>query len=121
VALVSSSILAGLFDAALPVHLKRDFGFNSAATGGMFAARCVPEIILAPFAGWIVNRHGTKVGAVIGLIPLCPALFLLSAPKGPAIPSQIGMLISILFLNGFVDLILLLTIVARPPCSVLPQ
>jgi hypothetical protein len=46
----------GPFDAVLPLHLKRIFDFTSLASGAMFAALAVPEMILGPIAGWIVDN-----------------------------------------------------------------
>lgn len=99
-AFVVSTILTGPFDAVLPLHLKEIFNFNALTSGAMFAAVAIPEMILGPVAGWIVDHYGSKRAALIGFVALCPALFLLIIPTGPATPVQIISLIVILLLNG---------------------
>lgn len=100
-ALIISSTLAGPFDAVLPLHLKRIFDFTALTSGAMFVAVAIPEIILGPVAGWIVDHYGSKRAALIGFVALCPALCLLVVPTGPATPIQISSLAFILFLNGY--------------------
>lgn len=103
-ALISCSILAGQFDAVLPLHLKRIFDFTALTSGAMFAALAVPEMILGPVAGWIVDNYGSKLAALIGFVTLCPGLFLLVIPTGPATASQIGSLVAILLFVGYIML-----------------
>lgn len=98
---VCASIFSGPFDAVLPLHLKRIFNFTAMTSGAVFAALAVPEIVLGPVAGWIVDHYGSKVTAFIGFTLLCPALFLLVIPTGPATAIQIIILVAILFFNGY--------------------
>jgi len=93
--------MTGPFDAVLPLHLKDIFGFNALTSGAAFASLAVPEIVLGPVAGWVVDRYGSKLSALIGFLPLCPLLFLLVIPQAPASPMQIFMLILLLLLNGY--------------------
>jgi len=67
----------------------------------MFAALSLPEMILGPVTGWLVDRAGSKIVALIGFIALCPALFLLVIPTGPATSRQIAALVGILIYNGY--------------------
>ena len=92
--------MSGPFDAVLPLHLKRIFDFNSLTSGAMFAALAIPETVLGPIAGWMVDNYGSKLAALIGFAFLCPSLFLLASPTGPATPSQIIMFVGILIING---------------------
>jgi len=92
--------MCGPFDAVLPLHLKRIFDFTALTSGAMFAALAVPEMVLGPIAGWTVDRYGSKLAALIGFVFLCPGLFLLVIPTGPATPAQIVMLVGILIING---------------------
>ena len=101
ISFVVSTILAGPFDAVLPLHLKQIFNFNALTSGAMFAAVSLPEMTLGPVAGWVVDRYGTKRAALIGYASLCPALFLLILPTGPATPTQIISLVAILSFNGY--------------------
>jgi len=97
---MSSTIFAGPFDAVLPLHLKRIFDFTSLTSGAMFTAVALPEVVFGPIAGWIVDRYGSKLTALIGYLLVCLGLFLLVIPTGPASPSQIIILIAILVFNG---------------------
>ena len=69
----------------------------------MFAALAVPQMILSPVSGWFVDRVGSKLVAVIGFITLCPALFLLAIPTGPATLGQISSLVAVLMFNGYIS------------------
>jgi MFS family permease len=93
--------MSGPFDAVMPLHLKRIFDFTALTSGAMFAALAVPEIILGPIAGWMVDKYGSKLAALIGFVFLCPSLFLLVIPTGPATPTQIVMFVGILIINGY--------------------
>ena len=66
----------------------------------MFAAIYVPEMVLGPVAGWLVDRVGPKLVASIGFVTLCPGLLLLALPTGPATTTQVVSLVIILLLNG---------------------
>lgn len=83
----------------------------------MFAALAVPEMILGPVAGWIVDHYGSKLAALIGFISLCPAMFLLVIPTGPATSTQIIILVAILLFNGYPRIVRELTVVVQLPCS----
>lgn len=99
-AFISSTILSGPFDAVLPLHLKQMFNFTALTSGAMFAALAIPEMALGPAAGWIVDHYGPKFTAIIGFASLCPALFLLVIPTGPASTTQVTILTAILLFNG---------------------
>jgi MFS family permease len=99
-AFTSSTIFTGPFDAVLPLHLKHIFSFTALTSGAIFATLAVPEMILGPVSGWLVDRYGSKLVALIGFLTLCPGLFLLTIPTGPATTTQILSLIAILTFNG---------------------
>ena len=101
IAFTSSAILAGPFDAVLPLHLKEIFDFTALTSGAMFAALAVPEMILGPVAGWIVDHYGSKLAALIGFVTLCPGMFLLVLPHGPPTAPQITSLVFILLFIGY--------------------
>ena len=100
-ALIQSAILGGPFDAVLPLHLKKIFDFTPLTIGAMFAALAIPEVVLGPVAGWIVDNYGSKLAGLIGFIPLCPAMFLLILPTGPATLNQISLFVGLLLLAGY--------------------
>jgi MFS family permease len=70
-------------------------------TGVMFAALALPEMILGPISGWLVDRTGSKLVTLIGFTLLCLALFSFVIPVGPATPKQIAILVSVLIFNGY--------------------
>jgi len=99
--IIQSAVLSGPFDAVMPLHLNRIFGFDALQIGTMFAALAVPEIILGPVAGWIVDNYGSKLAGLIGFISLCPSMCLLVLPAGPATSAQIGLFVGLLLLAGY--------------------
>lgn len=99
-AFVVSVVFSGPIDAVLPLHLKETFDFNALTSGAAFIALALPEVVLGPVSGLIVDRYGPRLAALIGYITLCPSLFLFILPTGPASPSQIALLIAVLTFNG---------------------
>jgi MFS family permease len=100
-AFISACIFSGPYDTTLPLHLKEIFDFNASTSGAMFAAVAVPEMLLGPLAGWLVDRVGPKIVAFFGFLTLAPGIFLMSIPAGPATPTQIISFIGVLILNGY--------------------
>ena len=99
-ALVVSIVFSGPLDAVLPLHLKEIFDFNSMTSGAAFIALSVPEMVVGPLSGLIVDRYGPRLAALIGFISLCPSMLLFTLPTGPTSPSQVFLLIAVLVFNG---------------------
>lgn len=72
--------LLGLFDATIPTEAQSQFGFNSQQSGLLFIALDITYLLLGPFAGWAVDRFGSKPVAVLGFGYLVPVLILLRLP-----------------------------------------
>ena len=79
------ALIIGTYDATLTTEAAARFGFSSLDTGILFLALGLPNLTLAAPAGWIVDRYGTKVVAVVGFGVLAPCLALLRLP-GESLP-----------------------------------
>jgi nitrate/nitrite transporter NarK len=99
--IIQSAVLSGPFDAVMPLHLNKIFGFDALEIGAMFAALAVPEVILGPVAGWIVDNYGSKLAGLIGFTLLCPGMCLLVLPRGPASTGHIGLFVGLLLVAGY--------------------
>lgn len=71
------AILLATFDATIPTIALELYGFDSQKSGLLFIALAVPNLLLGPIAGWLVDRYGPKPAAVIGYGYLVPILILL--------------------------------------------
>lgn len=69
--------LLATFDATIPTTAMELFGFDSLKSGLLFIALIVPSLLLGPISGWVVDRYGPKIMAVIGYCILVPVLILL--------------------------------------------
>jgi nitrate/nitrite transporter NarK len=98
--IIQSAVLSGPFDAVMPLHLNKIFGFDALEIGAMFAALAVPEVILGPVGGWIVDNYGSKLAGLIGFTLLCPAMCVLVLPTGPATSQQISLFVGLLLVAG---------------------
>ena len=69
----------------------------------MFIALDVPYLVLAPIAGWAVDKFGTKLAAVVGFAYLIPTLILLRLPSEHIVKDRkqnIILYCALLALNG---------------------
>ncbi|KHN93745.1 Major facilitator superfamily domain, general substrate transporter [Metarhizium album ARSEF 1941] len=74
-----SAIVAG-FDATLPIHLHKVFGWGSLPVGMTFLAFQIPSILLAPLVGCLRDRVGLRYPTVAGWALMVPLLWLLGIP-----------------------------------------
>ncbi|KAE8137457.1 MFS general substrate transporter [Aspergillus pseudotamarii] len=74
------------FDATLPLHVHRTFGWNTEQTSVLFLILQLPSIFIGPLVGWLRDRVGTQIPTVIGLCALAPCLLLLGVPGDPQFP-----------------------------------
>ena len=100
-AFVQAALLA-VYDATIPTEALSLFQFSSLKAGLIFIALDVPYLLLGPIAGWAVDRHGTKLAAVIGFGWMVPVLILLRLPADELLPrsKNIVLYCAILALNG---------------------
>lgn len=77
--LVFSVILSG-FDATLPLHLQKNFHWDSLSVGMIFLGLQVPGMLLGPLAGWLRDRTGLRYPTTIGWVLIALLLWLLGIP-----------------------------------------
>ncbi|KAJ5965807.1 Tetracycline resistance protein TetA/multidrug resistance protein MdtG [Penicillium waksmanii] len=63
----SGTAVAGSFEATLPLHVQETFGYGPGTTGFLFSALVIPGLLISPLAGWIRDRIGIRLPAVISL------------------------------------------------------
>lgn len=101
-AFVQASLL-GSFDATVPTEAEKLFNFSSLYSGLLFLALEVPNLVLGPVAGWVVDKKGVKLVAVAGFTYLVPALILLRLPTMDIVHDRTGNIVlfcAMLALNG---------------------
>ena len=101
-AFVQAFLLAS-FDATIPTEAENLFNFSSLHAGLLFIALDVPYLVLAPIAGWAVDKFGTKLAAVVGYAYLVPTLILLRLPSENIVKDRrqnITLYCALLALNG---------------------
>jgi MFS family permease len=97
------ALIIGTYDATLTTEAAAEFEFSSSETGVLFLALSLPNLFLAPLAGWAVDKYGTKAMAVVGFGFFAPSLALLRIPGECDDLNQqqnIGLFCAILALNG---------------------
>lgn len=72
-------ILSG-FDATLPVHLHKAFGWSPAPIGSIFLGLQIPAMFLGPFVGWLRDRIGLRWPTTIGWALSAPLLWFSGVP-----------------------------------------
>lgn len=97
------ALIIGTYDATLTTEAVAEFEFSSSETGALFLALGLPNLFLAPLAGWAVDKYGTKVMAVVGFGLFAPCLAILRIPgecHNLNRQQSIGLFCAILVLNG---------------------
>lgn len=77
---MTSSLVVTSLDTTLPLHVIRDFGWNTAQTSFMFFLIQLPQLALGTFTGWLKDKHGTKVATGVGYLLTGLLLWLLGTP-----------------------------------------
>lgn len=77
------------FDATLPLHVTRAFGWDTSRVSLMFVLLQLPTMLLSPLTGWVKDRFGTKVPTGIGFLATAGLLWVLGTP-GPDGLSFVG-------------------------------
>lgn len=65
---MTSSFVVTSLDTTLPLHVIRDFGWNTAQTSFMFFLIQLPQLALGTFTGWLKDKHGTKLATGVGYL-----------------------------------------------------
>lgn len=77
---MTSSLVVTSLDTTMPLHVIRDFGWNTAQMSFMFFLIQLPQLALGTFTGWLKDKHGTKVATGIGYLLTGVLLWLLGTP-----------------------------------------
>ncbi|EED15908.1 MFS transporter, putative [Talaromyces stipitatus ATCC 10500] len=77
---MTSSLVVTSLDTTLPLHVIRDFGWNTTQTSSMFFLIQLPQLALGTFTGWLKDKYGTKVPTGVGYLLTGLLLWLLGTP-----------------------------------------
>lgn len=77
---MTSSLVVTSLDTTLPLHVIREFGWNTAQMSFMFFLIQLPQLALGTFTGWLKDKHGTKVATGVGYLLTGLLLWLLGTP-----------------------------------------
>ncbi|TKA66566.1 hypothetical protein B0A49_07227 [Cryomyces minteri] len=83
----------------LPLFVKQVFGWNALKAGLSFIPLLVPCVLIDPIAGFLSDKHGSRLLAGGGFILTIPCLISLRFVTHDS-PHQIGLLMGLLVLNG---------------------
>ncbi|KAF2165936.1 hypothetical protein M409DRAFT_66881 [Zasmidium cellare ATCC 36951] len=92
--------LMGTFDSTIAVVAHELFDFDAFQAGIMFLPMGITNIISGPIVGWLIDRHGTRLAAVLSFGLLVPVLLLLRFVHTGGL-SQILFYAGLLTLAGF--------------------
>ncbi|KAI9646631.1 hypothetical protein NHQ30_004627 [Ciborinia camelliae] len=62
---VTSTIVSTSFNATLPLQVQETFGWGPSMIGFLFAALVVPGVLIGPLAGWVRDRVGARLPAIV--------------------------------------------------------
>lgn len=77
--LAFTAILSG-FDATLPLHLQKEFKWDTRSVSVTFLGLQAPGIVLGPVVGWVRDRVNLRHPTTLGWAILVPVLWILGAP-----------------------------------------
>jgi MFS family permease len=77
---MASALVVTSLDTTLPIHVIRDFGWNTAKTSFMFFLVQIPQLILGSFTGWLKDVYGTKILTGVGYLLSGLLLWILGTP-----------------------------------------
>jgi MFS family permease len=74
---IVQAFLIGSYDSTIPLVALEYYNFNSLQSGLLFLALGIPGMFSGPFAGWLVDKYGPQIVAIIGYGYLVPTHILL--------------------------------------------
>ncbi|KAK5953103.1 hypothetical protein OHC33_005671 [Knufia fluminis] len=98
VANVMDAMVLTAFDVTLPLFVEDTFGWNALGSGLVFLALLSPSFI-QPLYGMLIDRHGAKPAAVLGLLLCIPPFVCLKFITYSSLSQKI-LLCSLLFIIG---------------------
>ncbi|KGO55105.1 Tetracycline resistance protein, TetA/multidrug resistance protein MdtG [Penicillium expansum] len=69
--------VAACFNATIPLHVQKTFGWGPSKIGFLFSCLVLPTLLIGPLAGWIRDRVGIRYPAAISLVLQAAVLVLL--------------------------------------------
>lgn len=93
-------LLLTCFDAILPHHVKRTFGWGSSGAGALFLAVSCP-CILSPLFGSLSDRYGTRVTSLTGFAIATPGFVLLGQASDSSIVDQVVLCLFLVIIGEF--------------------
>ncbi|KAF7730836.1 Ras- protein Rab-7A [Apophysomyces ossiformis] len=77
--MVVAAVMSG-FEPTLSMRLAAEWNFDAAASGLILIAYMVPSIASSAFCGWLCDRYGTKIVAIVSLVLVTPACIAIGIP-----------------------------------------
>ncbi|CRG91981.1 Lincomycin resistance protein LmrB [Talaromyces islandicus] len=77
---MTAGLVLTSLDTTLPLHVMREFDWDTARISLMFLLVQIPFLILGPFTGWLKDRVGSKVPTGLGYVSSGLMMWLLGVP-----------------------------------------
>jgi MFS family permease len=77
---MTAGLVLTSLDTTLPLHVMREFGWDTARISLMFLLVQIPFLILGPLTGWLKDRVGSKVPTGVGYVGSGLMMWLLGVP-----------------------------------------
>ncbi|OAD02497.1 hypothetical protein MUCCIDRAFT_144088, partial [Mucor lusitanicus CBS 277.49] len=86
------------FEPTLSMRLAQEWGFNAAGCSLIVLAYMIPSIIASIVCGWLCDRYGTKVVALVSLLLATPSCLMIGFPSQER--GSFWLLVPILIMGG---------------------
>lgn len=77
---MTAGLVLTSLDTTLPLHVMREFDWDTARISLMFLLVQIPFLIFGPFTGWLKDRVGSKVPTGVGYVGSGLMMWLLGVP-----------------------------------------
>ncbi|PYH42385.1 MFS general substrate transporter [Aspergillus saccharolyticus JOP 1030-1] len=84
------AIIIASFEATIPLHIRKVFGWDSFHAGMLFLLLQAPTLILVVPVGWLKDRFGMRYPVSLGFVLLAPSLVLLGMPGECGLKGESG-------------------------------
>jgi MFS family permease len=98
---ILSMSVTGSFEATIPLYVLESFGWGPSTVGILFSGLVIPGIMVGPIAGWVHDRIGARLPALICSVLQAAILVALGGTKNK--PIFIACIIAIGTLRPFVS------------------
>ncbi|KAG2227116.1 hypothetical protein INT45_003846, partial [Circinella minor] len=69
------------FETILTMRLATEWQFDEAACGLMLLSFMIPSVIAGAISGWLCDKYGTKIVALVSLVLIIPTVMLVTIPN----------------------------------------